>query len=320
MNATQNAVLCREYLDWLANTKGRTGVTVYNYTSTLSRFLEHVSDIPLGEVSLAKMETYVRRPRGGRAHGAVGSPSSQAKDVAIIRAMYAYLHARGHVHVNPAALLGAPKVRNQNPRPIPDDDWCRLWSEAQPGVERVFLGLGCFVGLRRREICELRVDQVFVQRHNLVGFKRKGGGDDVTPYGDLCEVLALALPRLGSSGFGEVLAQYALSRPHGHYLIEYGEQVLAPQREVVVHELEPGMTDPGLLNRRMKALCARAVTPSYTPHQLRHTFVTNLLRAGVPLHLVQRMANHSSPAVTSRYIKAGASELREWMATVNRHG
>ncbi len=80
------------------------------------------------------------------------------------------------------------------------------------------------------------------------------------------------------------------------------------------------MTEPGLLNRRMRSLSDRAATARYTPHQLRHSFVTNLLRAGVPLHLVSRMANHSSPTVTNIYVKAGASELREWMSAVNRHG
>jgi site-specific recombinase XerD len=65
----------------------------------------------------------------------------------------------------------------------------------------------------------------------------------------------------------------------------------------------------------MKTLCARAHVGPYTPHQLRHSFVTNLLRSGVPIHLVSRMANHSSTAITMRYVKAGASELREWMGT-----
>lgn len=314
-----NERLLIEYLTWLRDTKGRTGVTVYNYTSVLQRFAEQLGMTPLADVSLSTMEGYVKRPRGRRGHGKVGAAATQAKDAAIIRALYNYLHARGHVHVNPAALLGAPTVKNQNPRPIPDADLVRLFGACETLTERVFLGLGAFVGLRRREVCELSVTQVFTAQATLVGFKRKGGGDDVTPYGDLCAVLAKALPALGSSGFPEQLVEHVVQRPAESFVVGWGEEVIASQREVRVHSLPPGMTDPGLLNRRMHALCARAATPPYTPHQLRHTFVTNLLRAGVPLHLVQRMANHSSPAVTSRYIKAGASELREWMSTVNRH-
>lgn len=101
---------------------------------------------------------------------------------------------RGVLTRNPAALLGAPRVRNVNPRPIPDDDWIKLWSAARPGVEQVFLGLGFFVGLRRREICELTPDQVFAAGGRLVNFVRKGGGEHTTPYKDLCEVLDARFP------------------------------------------------------------------------------------------------------------------------------
>lgn len=308
-----------EYLDWLRNTKGRAGVTVYNYSRILERLLLAVGHTSWGDVPLRELETYVRRPRGRRGRGSVGAPATQAKDAAIVRAFYRYLHARGHVQVNPAILLGAPTVHNQNPRPVPDDDLVRLFGAAESEVEHVWLGLGAFVGLRRREVCELTPTQVFTQGGTLVNFKRKGGGDDVTPYADLCEIVTRWNPGLGASDFVNHLGEYVLQRVGSPRLLEYGEVILPSQRETLVHELPPGMTDPNLLNRRMHSLCARAGAPPYTPHQLRHTFVTNLLRAGVPLHLVSRMANHSSPSITARYVKAGASELREWMSTVNRH-
>lgn len=38
-----------------------------------------------------------------------------------------------------------------------------------------------------------------------------------------------------------------------------------------------------------------------TPHDMRRSFVTDLLKAGVDLALVQKMAGHASPATTARY-------------------
>lgn len=47
----------------------------------------------------------------------------------------------------------------------------------------------------------------------------------------------------------------------------------------------------------------------------------DLLRCGVPLEIVQRLANHSDPAVTMGYAKVSASALKNWQRTqVNRHG
>lgn len=311
-----NAELIKDYIAWL-KARGRVGVTTYNYASLLARYHEWLGETPLERVSLARMEAFVGRPRKG---GEAGAPATQAKDVAILRAMYSYLVNRGHIGVNPAVLLDAPRVRNVHPKPIPDDEWVELWKAADDGPERAFLGLGFFVGLRRREVCELHTTQVFPAGGRLVSFKRKGGGDDITPYTDLCTVLDERLPHLGATIFPKLLDEYHEARSGHTYLLEWGEQVPAASREQMVHDLPANMTDPGLLNRRMSSLCERAGVSSYTPHQLRHSFVTNLLRAGVPLHLVSRMANHSTPTVTSRYIKAGTSELREWLAgMVNRH-
>lgn len=307
-----NEAMVVEYLDWLKNTRGRAGVTYYNYAATLARLLEWCGTTALADVSLPTLESFVKRPRRGMA---AGSAATQAKDVAVARACYRYLVDRGYMPKSPAALLCAPKINNANPRPIPDADWAKLWDEADPGPERIMLGLGALAGLRRREICELTPTQVFVTGQRLVNFTRKGGGDDVTPYGDLCRVVASELPPLSAAAlaFPDELAAYRQRRKVKPYLLEWGEAVPAAARERTIHSIPDGMTDPNICNRRMRVICERAGVQAYTPHQLRHTFVTNLLRASVPLHLVQRMANHSSPDVTSRYIKAGASELREWM-------
>ncbi len=50
-----------------------------------------------------------------------------------------------------------------------------------------------------------------------------------------------------------------------------------------------------------KALQAAGVEPGDKPfHRLRHTFVTDLLIAGVQLYWVSRWAGHSTPDFTAR--------------------
>lgn len=54
--------------------------------------------------------------------------------------------------------------------------------------------------------------------------------------------------------------------------------------------------------RLLKQLCLSiGITKRITPHSLRHTFVTQLLDAEVPLRDVQIAARHASPAMTIRY-------------------
>ena len=48
--------------------------------------------------------------------------------------------------------------------------------------------------------------------------------------------------------------------------------------------------------------CASSATPGLVRHGLRHTALTWMADAGVDLHILQRVAGHQDPAVTSRYL------------------
>jgi integrase/recombinase XerD len=58
--------------------------------------------------------------------------------------------------------------------------------------------------------------------------------------------------------------------------------------------------------RRLRALAGRAgiQLPRMHPHMLRHTYVTTMLDAGVPLRDVQMAARHADPRTTMRYDRA----------------
>lgn len=193
----RNEALVRAFLDWQQNQRGRSPRTVYDYAHRLASLLDWLGFTPLDAATLQQFESWTQRKRSGNALGGVGRASTQAKDVAVVRSLYNYLEGHRLIALNPTKNLHGPAVHNIAPRPVPEETWAWLWANEQLSDEaRVVLGLGFFVGLRRSEIAELRVDQVSPLTQQLMSFKRKGGGTDVTPYGEMLAVSADFLPHL----------------------------------------------------------------------------------------------------------------------------
>lgn len=330
----QNAELVTEYLTWQRDVRGRQPSSVYDYATRLERLLAHLGQTPLGAVRLEQLESWITRVRGGRAHGTIGAPASRAKDVAVTRSLYSYLHARGLIDRNPTTLLHAPAVHNRNPKPVPEDVWRQVWFSSElPDVARVVLGLGFFVGLRRQEIVSLAPSHVSVLGQRLVGFIRKGGGDDVTPYGEVVGVFADSLPHLigDPSSFLDPLHAMVAARLGRPRLLPWREEQTVGRYNQAKHELRPNDLDPEWINSRLKTWLKRCglAADVFTPHALRHSTATYLLRAGVPEIMVANLLNHSNLNVTRRYAKVGGDELGAWRrqqsgrlraADYNRHG
>jgi site-specific recombinase XerD len=69
------------------------------------------------------------------------------------------------------------------------------------------------------------------------------------------------------------------------------------------------MTDQAVL-MLLRRRAAQARVPSFTPHDLRRTFVGDLLEAGADMVTVQKLAGHSNIQTTARYGRRGEATKR----------
>ena len=269
--------------------RGRQPSTMTSYVSTMRAFLPWVGHVDISAVNRLELEAFIDRPheRVSRA-----KPATVKREVSTLRAFFQWAEDEGLVERSPARGMHAPTVHNIQPKPIPDEVWQAWWFHDMPDSLRVALGLGFFAGLRRAEITSLTTYQV--TEDAVVDVKRKGGSTHTVPWRDMVRVLERTHNHLVGA---QALLWPAVRRLQegrgGHRLLLWASPV------------------PAEMNKRLERWGRQNDLTRFTPHQLRHSTATNLLRAGTPLHLVSALLNHSNPAITMRYVAAGASQLAE---------
>lgn len=286
-----------EFMRWRKESCGKARTTIirdHGVVSAWHKWITHPSRRDW-TVDAEVVERFAGRPRNGRRNmGGVGSASTRKADIACLRSVGRFFQARGWIPDNPAVLAVAPTVHGKTPHPLSDEEWQRLWQGAtDPGVTWILAAGGLFT-FRRSEIKLARVETW--QDGVISPMVRKGGSQHSFPYAQVLEILGSRMPALlpDPDRVTRTVAELAAGRSEGPLVARWDRH-----RDNVI-------------NRELDALCGAVGLPAINPHRLRDTGITNLLRCGIPLHLVQELAAHSDPAMTARYARRGGSELAEW--------
>lgn len=285
--------LAVDWIVWLQDVRHLAVNTLKSYNAVLRSYLEWCDKVGLDPLhpGLADLEAFMTRRHSY--NGRKGSASSQRTDVAVLRGWFTWMLNRGLVTSNPTFGFTGPPAKRKDGRPIEDEHWQTLWASDMPLRMRAILGLGFYCGLREGEIGSLRTDQLTDTR--VRNFVRKGGGEDTLPWADMAEVHHRKLPHL-------LPDPELLHRSVAHVRHNY-ERLIPWQRDRELY-------------RWLRKACDRVDIPRYTPHQMRHSAATNLLRAGVKPHVVMRLLNHTSFDTTMGYVRAGARDLQEFLDTM----
>jgi site-specific recombinase XerD len=227
------------------------------------------------------------------------SPVTLHSYFANLRAFARYLVAL-HGVADPFAGVRAPTLPARVPKARTPAECQRIldtaehypWGSAFERMRAVALvAIMLFAGLRQREVLTLKRNDVnLVEETILIKGKGRGGGKE--------RVMFIA-PDLHTA-----LAHYIAVR----------DTRRDPAPEFFLALSNRGMSET-TFRRTMRRIRAASGVP-FTMHSLRHSFITQLLRSGVPIHVVSRAAGHTQITTTAGYLRVWDEDVRRAARTL----
>lgn len=230
------------------------------------------------------------------------SSTSLARKVAAVRSFFRFLLEEGVIDANPAERMQTRRPSRTLPDVLTEPEVVRLLEAAskRPGPEgvrdRVMLELTYAAGLRVSEV-------VGPQGLELSALSLDGGWVRVYGKGGK-ERLSPVYPGI----VRQITAYVRDVRPQ---LLVHAKRRGPVASALFLNSRGYPMTRQGYWFVLKKAAARAEITRRLTPHTLRHSFATHLLRGGAPLRHVQELLGHASIATTQVYTHLTDSQVRE---------
>jgi integrase/recombinase XerC/integrase/recombinase XerD len=235
------------------------------------------------------------------------APTTTARKLAAIRALFRCLCEHGHIPHSPADLISTPRKGSHLPRVLGASEMARLLDSIPADGplhlrDRAMLELAYACGLRAEEIVTLDLGDVDDDREQL-RVQGKGSKTRFVPAGEVALATVRNYLDRGRPGLCAAPSSAARRQDVEESRADWDERALFLSRS----GRRLGTSD---VRRRLRAWSTRAgVAGSVTPHALRHSFATHLLDGGADLRAIQELLGHSNISTTQVYTRVESARL-----------
>lgn len=220
-------------------------------------------------------------------------PTSQARILSGIRSFYKYLLLSGEIEQDPTELLESPHLGERLPEVLSTDEIDQIQKsidlskpEGQRNKTIIEVLFSC--GLRVSELVNLKLSNLYLEE-GFVRVMGKGSKERLVP--------------ISSKAIRE-LKYWFVDR--NLMKIQQGEEDY-----VFLNRRGKHLTRTMILIMLKRQAVAAGITKTISPHTLRHSFATELLKGGADLRAIQAMLGHESIGTTELYMHIDTTTLRE---------
>ena len=218
---------------------------------------------------------------------------SQARSISALKSFFNYLLFEGEINSSPLNDIESPKIENKLPEVLTEDEIKKLISsvnlEAEFGQRnKTIIEVLYGTGIRVSELTELKLSNIFFNE-NILKVTGKGNKERFVPLGKIASIEIKKYlndrDKLKiNSKFSDIL-----------FLNKYGRQLTRSMIFKVIKDSSKNAK----------------IDKKISPHTLRHSYATHLLKNGADLRTIQLILGHESITTTEIYTHLDTFHLED---------
>ncbi|MCA9195718.1 MAG: integron integrase [Planctomycetales bacterium] len=275
------------------------------YIGWIQRFINHVGDENLTKYGAEEIAEFLTEL------AVCGNVASSTQNQALSGIVFFYRM----VLAREVSFIASVRARVSKYRPtvLTKSEIARL-SEYISGIYSLMYWLMYGAGLRHKECRCLRVKDVCLEKQTILVRDSKGNEDRVTMLPNrICERMKKQIEDVRAQhqcdlakGFGEVYLPTALARKYPKAARDFCWQYVFPSPRIVRDPRSGSVRrhhihETSFASNLRNALQMAKIDKHATPHALRHSFATHLLKNGSDIRTVQELLGHKDVRTTMIY-------------------
>ena len=296
--------LVEDFLQYLRHERGQSAHTQRTYDGLLKKFLGWAEKNGLSKWEHVELNHLTAFLQDERARTLANEPKDSTRrlssesvylEIAALRAFYRYCEIEKLLPRNIAENLSLPRRWKRLPKALSNDEIDRLIKPDEVVTSRslcddAILELAYASGLRRAELCSLRLEQLHLEAGfiNVIG---KGNKERVVPVG---------------SKATDALNRYINAEGGRRKNVEPHSPA-----NVFLTTRGTAFSSSTMWKRITSRVKERCMGRNITPHMLRHSFATHLLEHGADLRVIQELLGHANISTTEVYTHVTSGRLRD---------
>ena len=218
---------------------------------------------------------------------------SQARSISALKSYFNYLIFEGHIQKSPISDIESPKLDKKLPEVLTETEISKLiesydlndnFGQRNRTIIEVLYG----TGIRVSELVNLKLSNIFFEE-NIIKITGKGNKERFVPLGNIAsneikEYLKIRNKNIVDTKFSDIV-----------FLNRYGRGLT---RSMIFKIISDSYKKVGLEKK-------------ISPHTLRHSFATHLLKNGADLRTIQLILGHESITTTEIYTHLDTYHLEE---------